>query len=138
MKQDNFTEKGKLENINYKLKSEISNLKNEVTKYKTKENTISNQMKNDRSQYEEIRQSLVQKIEQLEKKLKDSDSIQNIPLQEYYLKYDLGGNTFNDKKVSLTEEMENNLKKTYFQYYEDNEYLKKNLYKIIYNMITLI
>ena len=137
MKQDNFTEKGKLENINYKLKSEISNLKNEVTKYKTKENTISNQMKNDRSQYEEIRQSLVQKIEQLEKKLKDSDSIQNIPLQEYYLKYDLGGNTFNDKKVSLTEEMENNLKKTYFQYYEDNEYLKKNLCQIIDNMISL-
>ena len=137
MKQDSFNQKGKLENINYKLKSEISNLKNEITKYKTKETTISNQMKNDRNQYEEIRQSLVQKIEQLEKKLKDNDSIQNIPLQEYYLKYDLSGNNFSDKTVSLTEEMENNLKKTYIQYYEDNEYLKKNICQIIENMISL-
>ena len=137
MKQDSFNEKGKLENINYKLKSEISNLKNEITKYKTKETTISNQMKNDRNQYEEIRQSLVQKIEQLEKKLKDSDSIQSIPLQEYYLKYDLSGNNYSDKTVSLTEEMENNLKKTYIQYYEDNEYLKKNICQIIENMISL-
>ena len=137
IKQDQYNEKVGLENKNNKLKNEINNLKNEITKNKSKEATILNQMKNDKNQYEEKRQSLIQTIEQLEKKIKDYDSIKSIPLQEYYLTYNLNGSNCNSKNISLTEELEMNLKNNYYHYYEDNEYLKKNICDLIQNMINL-